>query len=204
MLIETKAENSSPYFLLLLIFLTSLHLNGAYDEYVPFEQNYAPLWAPENIRILDQSREVQLDLDQRSGSGFQSLQKFGSGWFNMRIKMPQKDSTAVITTFYDRPYLLNTNIFTKGQGGREQRIFLWFEARYLEFGLDACQNQNTSDQQVGHSSELWWNAKKYQTLSPFQKQAYDNMRSKYLNYDYCTKMFHSPECQDRTVNKCVK
>lgn len=61
-------KNCNSYFLLLFFLLTSLHLNGAYDEYVPFEQNYAPLWAPENIRILDQSREVQLDLDQRSGT----------------------------------------------------------------------------------------------------------------------------------------
>jgi xyloglucan:xyloglucosyl transferase len=34
------------------------------------------------------------------GSGFRSMQSYGSGWFSMRIKLPQKDSTAVITTFY--------------------------------------------------------------------------------------------------------
>lgn len=61
-------KNCNSYFLLLFFLLTSLHLNGAYNEYVPFEKNYPPLWAPENIRILDQSREVQLDLDQRSGT----------------------------------------------------------------------------------------------------------------------------------------
>ncbi|KAJ1417161.1 Xyloglucan endo-transglycosylase, C-terminal [Sesbania bispinosa] len=256
-------------------------------EYIPFEQNYAPLWGPENVRVLDQSSEVQLTLDQHSGCGFQSLQKYGSGWFSMRIKMPDKDSTAVITTFYlnsdnnnvprdeidfellggnkERPYILHTNIYINGQGGREQQIYLWFdptvdfhnytllwnqkqlvfmvdnipirvfknttekggsyptqamrimatiwsstwasngapvnwtnapfEAHYRGFAINACQTQNTSDQQC-HSSEFWWNTDKYWSLNSLQKQAYNNVRSKYLHYDYCTKNFQSPECQD--------
>jgi hypothetical protein len=28
------------------------------------------------------------------------VHEYGSGWFSMRIKLPQKDSTEVITTFY--------------------------------------------------------------------------------------------------------
>ncbi|XP_061371936.1 putative xyloglucan endotransglucosylase/hydrolase protein 1 [Gastrolobium bilobum] len=262
-----------------------MHVNGTQDDNVPFEQNYAPLWGQENIRLLNQSREVQLTLDQHSGCGFQSSQKYGSGWFNIRIKLPQKDSTTVITTFYfisdsgatrdeidfeflgsnkQRPYLLHTNIYTKGQGGREQRIILWFdptadfhnytllwnqqqivffvddtpirvfknttskggsfptqtlrimatiwtstwasgglpvkwsdapfEAHYKGFGINnACQTQNTYDQEC-YSSKYWWNADKYQKLNPLQQQAYNNVRKKYLNYDYCTKI-QSPECQ---------
>ena len=47
----------------------------------------------------------------RTGSAsFKSLQTYGSGWFSMNIKMPQKDSTGVITTFYVLPLLMAYHI----------------------------------------------------------------------------------------------
>ncbi|WJX85773.1 xyloglucan:xyloglucosyl transferase [Trifolium repens] len=135
-------------FILLFFLLAPLHLKGANRNNVPFKQNYVPLWGQENMQLLDQSREVQLVLDQHSGSGFRSMQSYGSGWFSMRIKLPQKDSTEVITTFYlisdvgptrdeidfeflggnlKHPHILHTNIYINGQGGREQQFHLWFD-----------------------------------------------------------------------------
>ncbi|CAJ2638047.1 xyloglucan endotransglucosylase/hydrolase protein 2-like [Trifolium pratense] len=135
-------------FLLIFSLLAPLYVKGVDWNNVPFEKNYAILWGKDNIRIINQSREVQLTLDPQSGSGFGSLHKYGSGSFRMRIKLPQKDSTAVVSTFYlisddgptrdeidfeflggnkKRPYLLHTNIYTNGKGSREQRIRLWFD-----------------------------------------------------------------------------
>lgn len=34
------------------------------------------------------------------GSGFHSKMKYGSGFFTMRLKLPKKDTTGLITTFY--------------------------------------------------------------------------------------------------------
>jgi hypothetical protein len=54
-------------FILLFFLLAPLHLKGANRNNVPFKQNYVPLWGQENMQLLDQSREVQLVLDQHSG-----------------------------------------------------------------------------------------------------------------------------------------
>lgn len=75
-----------------------------------------------------------------------------------------------------------------------------FEAHYRGFSTNsACQILNTtssssSNQDQCHSSEFWWNANEYWGLNSLQKQAYHNVRSKYLNYDYCAKKAESPEC----------
>jgi hypothetical protein len=56
---------------LILVFLDPLPVKGSDLENVPFNQNYGFLWGQENIRILNQSLEVQLTLDENSGSRFQ-------------------------------------------------------------------------------------------------------------------------------------
>lgn len=70
-----------------------------------------------------------------------------------------------------------------------------FEAHYRGFGISGCQIQNTSDPEC-KSSKFWWNAEKFWSLDPTQKQAYKNLRSKYLGYDYCSKITQIPECQE--------
>ncbi|KAL5054294.1 hypothetical protein RYX36_034976, partial [Vicia faba] len=52
------------------------------------------------MRIIDEGNEVQLTLNQHSGSRFTSRKQYGSGVFNMKIRMLQKDSTAMITIIY--------------------------------------------------------------------------------------------------------
>jgi len=57
----------SPLSFLIVFLLGPLQVKGIDSDNVPFEQNYAPLWGQQNMRILNQSREVQLTLDQHSG-----------------------------------------------------------------------------------------------------------------------------------------
>ncbi|KAI9072945.1 hypothetical protein K1719_045074 [Acacia pycnantha] len=140
---------NSRFIIIFLVVNLSLNVAAAQqDENVSFWQNYGLPWGTAHVQILDQNTQVQLTLDQYTGSaGFKSLQTFGSGWFSMKIKMPQKDSTGVITTFYlrseenwdevdfellggngkERPYVVHTNLITNGETGREQQFHLWFD-----------------------------------------------------------------------------
>ncbi|GAA0157351.1 hydrolase [Lithospermum erythrorhizon] len=112
-----------------------------------FDRNYNITWGKEHVGFDNQGSEVMLSLDEHSGAGFGSKLSYGSGIFQMRMKIPPKDSAGVITTFYltsfdnahdeldfefmgngeGKPITLQTNVFVDGQGGREQRFYLWFD-----------------------------------------------------------------------------
>ncbi|CAD5327753.1 unnamed protein product [Arabidopsis thaliana] len=67
---------------------------------IDFDVNYVVTWGQDHILKLTQGKEVQLSMDYSSGSGFESKSHYGSGFFQMRIKLPPRDSAGVVTAFY--------------------------------------------------------------------------------------------------------
>ncbi|XP_011024647.1 PREDICTED: xyloglucan endotransglucosylase/hydrolase protein 2-like [Populus euphratica] len=244
-----------------------------------FDQNYDITWGYDHVKSLDEGRQIQLSLDHSSGAGFGSKLSFGSGFIDMRIKLPGKDSAGVVTAFYltshsnnhdeldfeflgnreGKPITLQTNVFANGQGNREQRMYLWFDpaadfhsykilwnqyqivfyvddtpirvfknhtnigvsypsqpmqieaslwngdswatdggqtktnwshapfqAHFQGFDINGCSDHQEPNVEPCYSTSYWWNTQKYWTLDSAHQRAYENVRKKYLTYDYCS------------------
>ncbi|CAN0915393.1 Xyloglucan endotransglucosylase/hydrolase protein 2 [Linum grandiflorum] len=113
----------------------------------PFDENYGVTWGYDHVSQINQGTEVQLSMDRSSGAGFASKVSYGSGFFRLRMKLPDRNSAGIVTAFYltssgsghdeldmeflgnleNKPINLQTNVFVNGKGDREQRFQLWFD-----------------------------------------------------------------------------
>ncbi|XVE78105.1 hypothetical protein DITRI_Ditri13aG0117200 [Diplodiscus trichospermus] len=268
---------------LLSVFLLHGRVFGNTDDNVTFDENYEITWGYDHVLPLNQGREIQLSMDLSSGAGFGSKLSYGTGFFHLRIKLPNKDSAGVVTAFYltsqgnkhdeldfeflgnkeGKPIAVQTNVFADGVGNREQRILLWFDptadfhtyqilwnqhqivfyvedipirvfknnkkigvgypsqpmkieaslwdgdswatdggktktnwsmapfkAHFQGFDISGCpiihdQKSNFNVQDC-FAPKHWWNSEKYWKLDPKQQGELENVRRKYMNYDYCS------------------
>ncbi|KAF5930579.1 hypothetical protein HYC85_031452 [Camellia sinensis] len=103
-----------------------------------------------------------------------------------------KNNTNIGVSYPTQPMQMEASLWdgdswaTVGGQTKTNWSYAPFKAHFQGFNIDGCPAQDSSNIQQCYSSKFWWNGDKYWTLDSTQQNAYENVKNKYMNYDYCS------------------